>query len=117
VRYLLMICVDPATASPADPAGSGGPGSDEPTVDWVTEMDRRGVRLAGSVLRPSDEATTVRVRDGETLLSDGPFAETKEEIVGFDLIECADLDEALEVARRHPVAGFGAVEVRALFAD
>jgi hypothetical protein len=58
------------------------------------------------------DATTVRVRDAEVLLSDGPFAESKEQIAGFDIIECADLDEAIEVAAKHPVAAFGSIEVR-----
>ena len=75
-------------------------------------MDGSGVRLMGDQLRPASDATTVRVRDGEVLLADGPFAETKEQIAGFDIIECADLDQALEVAARHPVARFGTIEVR-----
>jgi hypothetical protein len=58
----------------------------------------------------------VRVRNGELLVSDGPFAETKEVIVGYDLIECADLDEAIEVARTHPMARGGRIELRP-FAD
>ena len=68
---------------------------------------RRGVRLQGDRLRPASDATTVRVRDGEVLIVDGPFAETKEQIAGFDILECADLDEAIEVAAKHPVARFG----------
>ena len=59
-------------------------------------------------------ATTVRVRNGELLIADGPFAETKEAIVGFDLLECADLDEAIEVARTHPMARIGRMEIRPL---
>jgi hypothetical protein len=54
----------------------------------------------------------VRVRESEVLLADGPFAETKEQVAGFDIIECADLDQALEVAAKHPVAKFGTIEVR-----
>ena len=54
----------------------------------------------------------MRVRDGKTLLTDGPFAETKEQICGFDIIECADLDEAIAVAAQHPMAWEGRVEVR-----
>jgi hypothetical protein len=57
-------------------------------------------------------ATTVQVRGGEVLIADGPFAETKEQIAGFDILECADLDEAIEVAAKHPVARFGKIEVR-----
>ncbi len=66
----------------------------------------------GERLRPSRDATTVRVRNAEVLLADGPFAETKEQIAGFDIIECADLDQALDVAAKHPVARFGLIEVR-----
>ena len=61
---------------------------------------------------PPEDATTVRVRDGKLLLTDGPFVETKELICGFDVIECRDLDEAIEVASKHPMASFGMVEVR-----
>ncbi len=78
------------------------------------EMGQRGVLQGGERLRPTSDATTVRVRDGETLASDGPFAETKEQMGGFCLIECADLDEAIEVARRHPMAYHGRLELRAL---
>jgi len=84
---------------------------------WVQEMDARGVRKLGSRLRPVSDATTVRVRGGEVLLSDGPFAETKEQIGGFDLLECQDLDEAIEVASKHPGAKFGTIEVRPLWED
>ena len=75
-------------------------------------MDGRGVRLQGDRLRPVSDATTVRVRDSEVLIVDGPFAETKEQIVGYDILECSDLDEALEVAAAHPVARYGLIEVR-----
>ena len=82
---------------------------------WVHEMDGRGVRLQGDRLGLSTEATTVRVRNDELLIADGPFAETKEQIGGFDLLECADLDEAIEVASKHPVAKVGFIEVRAFW--
>jgi hypothetical protein len=82
---------------------------------WVREMDGRGVRLQGDRLGLSTEATTVRVRNDELLIADGPFAETKEQIGGFDLLECADLDEAIEVASKHPVAKVGFIEVRAFW--
>ena len=79
-------------------------------------MGARGVRLFGSRVRPAAEATTVRVRDGELLTADGPYAETKEWMAGFDVIECANLDEAIEVASRHPAAHLGVIEVRAFWA-
>ena len=65
-------------------------------------------------LAPTSTAVTVRVRNGELLLTDGPFVETKEIIVGFDLLDCADLDEAVEVARTHPMARGGRIELRPL---
>jgi hypothetical protein len=87
----------------------------EPDIDvWVAENDAQGRRLQGSALAPKTAATTVRVRNGQLLVSDGPFTETKEVIVGFDLLECADLDEAIEVARAHPMARGGRLELRPL---
>jgi hypothetical protein len=104
MKYMMIVCFDP-TVDPADAAG----GMD---IDaWVAEMDGRGVRLEGRALEASD-ATTVRVRGGELLISDGPFAETKELMVGYDMLECQDLDEAIEVASKHPLARRGAMELR-----
>jgi hypothetical protein len=79
---------------------------------WIEEMDGRGVRLLGRELELPETAATVRVRDGEMLVTDGPFAETKEFIAGFDLLECADLDEAIEVAAKCPVSWFQTLEIR-----
>jgi len=104
VKYMMLVCFDP-TVDPAD--AEGGMSID----DWVAEMDGRGVRLEGRALEASD-ATTVRVRRGETLISDGPFAETKELMVGYDMLDCKDLDEAIEVASKHPLARRGAMELR-----
>jgi hypothetical protein len=87
------------------------------TEAWVEEMDRRGIRLQGDRLRPDSDATTVQVRGGEVLIADGPFAETKEQIAGYDILECADLDEAIEVASKHPVARFGTLEVRPFWTE
>jgi hypothetical protein len=89
--------------------------AEDDATSWAEEMTRRRVLLNGTVLHPPDDATTVRVRDGEVLLSDGPFAETKEQIGGLCEIECADLDEALEIAAAHPVARYGMVEVRPIW--
>lgn len=111
MRYMLLICGDESIErSPEEEAAFG-----RAAMSWMKEMQERGVRLEGSRLRPVSEATTVRVREGKAMISDGPFAETKEQVGGYDIIECADLDEAIEVASKHPVAGFGAVEVRPLF--
>lgn len=105
MKYMLLICGDESAAAHAD-EGCGG---------WSEEMLRRGVLQGGAGLRPPADATTVRVRDDKVVLSDGPFAETKEQIGGFCLIECADLDEAIEVAAKHPAAAYGTIEIRPIW--
>ena len=105
MKYLMLVCVDRADGTTGDPGRPAGPAPAEIDVDtWVEEMDGSGVRLIGERIRPDSDATTVRVRDGEVLLTDGPYAETKERMAGFDIIECADLDEAIEVAAKHPMS-------------
>ncbi|MCY1137630.1 YciI family protein [Actinoplanes sp. Pm04-4] len=104
MKYMMFVCTDTE------------PETDESRVPdievWVAENDAAGRRLEGNVLAPPSAATTVRVRGGEVLLTDGPFTETKEVIVGFDILECADLDEAIAVAAAHPMAHGGRVELR-----
>ena len=75
-------------------------------------MTARGILLGGERLRPTTTATTVQVRGGDLVIADGPFAETKEQIAGFYLIECVDLDEAIEVASKIPTADVDTIEVR-----
>lgn len=106
MRYMMFVCTD-----------------SEPDTDlsddvdtWVEDNVARGRRVDGNVLAPTSVATTVRVRGGELLLSDGPFVETTEVIVGYDILDCAHLDEAIEVARAHPMARIGRLELRP-FAD
>ncbi|MFG2307883.1 nuclear transport factor 2 family protein [Streptomyces sp. NPDC048566] len=108
MKYMLLVCGGgDDTAAPAQP---------EPVEPWVEDLSaRREVRLHGHRLRPPADAVTVRVRGGEVLRTDGPFAETKEYIAGFDVLECATLEEAVEAAARHPVASFGAMEIRAFW--
>lgn len=77
-------------------------------------MTNRGIRLHGSALSYATEARIVRVRAGEMLISDGPYAETKEQIGGYDVIECANLEMAIDVAAAHPLASTATVEVRPL---
>jgi hypothetical protein len=108
MKYVMFVCVDPSVELGPEEAATIGPG----TESWVQEMDGRGVRLQGDRLAAVDDARTVRLRQGEVMVADGPFAETKEQIAGFDILECADLDEALEVASKHPVARFGSLELR-----
>ena len=79
---------------------------------WIQEMDGRGVRLLGRELDLPETAATVRVRDGQTLVTDGPFAETTEFIAGIDVVSCADRQQALQLAAAHPIARYHAIEVR-----
>jgi hypothetical protein len=107
-RYMVLVCTDPAV-------GPGVFDQMEPSDRWVGETDSRGIRVFGSELEPPEAARTVRVRQDRVIVTDGPFAETKEQIAGFDLLDCADLDEAIEIAARHPMARGGILEVRPLW--
>lgn len=107
MRYMMLVCTDPA-AEEYDPKLDN-------IQAWVTEMDERGVRIMGNRLDGLDKAVTVRKRGDKILQTDGPFAETKEWIAGFDLLECASLDEAIAVAAKHPMARFGRIEIRPLW--
>jgi len=113
MKFMLFVCADAAVVDRlADQPDE--PDRDEP-MPWPDELDAAGIRLDGDQLRPPRDATTVRVRGGEVLLGDGPFAETKEVIVGYDVIDCADLDEAVAIAARHPVAAGGVIEIRPFY--
>lgn len=81
-------------------------------VALTHELDRKGQYVLAAPLHPSNTATSVRVRDGKQLVTDGPFAETREVLGGFYIIDAPNLDEAIAVARRHPGARLGTVEVR-----
>jgi len=110
MRYLLLICGTEGEEAPD--AGTG-----MTIEEWVAEYDGSGVRLDGNRCADPADATTVRVRGGEVLLTDGPFADTKERMYGYDVLECANLDEALEVAAKHPMARRGMVEVRPFWTE
>jgi hypothetical protein len=114
MRFLMIHCLDESTWLGPDGSETDDPAFDRLIDAWVTEMEATGVKVTGGRLRPSGDATTVRVRDGQVLLSDGPFAETKEQVAGFDVIECASMDEAIEIAARHPTANVGTFELRPL---
>jgi hypothetical protein len=107
LRYVLIMCDDESSLT----------GPEELRADpvhrrWLSEVQRRGILVSGEQLRPVVDATTVRVRDGRALVTDGPFMETKDVVGGFAVIDCTDLDEALEIAAAHPYALRGCVEVR-----
>jgi hypothetical protein len=105
MKYLLLVCVDPAIT----------PEEAEGEIDaWLDQVGDR--RLIGDALQSPRTAATVRMRRRERIVTDGPFAETKEFIAGFDVIDVATREEAIEIAAAHPVAKFGAVEVREFWA-
>lgn len=110
MRYMLLHCVDEGIELSPDQAAE----VEASTSAWIEQMVRDGVAVHGAYLEPVREARTIRLRASEVLVTDGPFAETKEQIGGYDVIECADLDEAVAVASRHPVARIGTIEVRPL---
>ena len=81
-------------------------------TSWLDETIGSGVNIEGGPLRLDADATTVKVRDGQLLVTDGLYAETKEQVASYDVIECADLDEAIDVAAKHPMARVGILEVQ-----
>jgi len=113
MRYALLIAEDETSMVAASPEEGQATLAEYGT--WVEEMGKRGVLQGGERLRPTTDATTVQVREGEVLTSDGPFAETKEQIGGFFLVDCKDLDEAIAVAAKLPGARHGTIEVRPIW--
>jgi hypothetical protein len=112
MRYALLIYGEPGAGENAPPAPEGVMDS---WVDYTVALKDSGALLGAEQLQPTETATTVTVRQtGERLFTDGPFAETKEHLLGFYLVEADDLDTALEWAARMPAMRYGAVEVRAV---
>lgn len=110
MRYIALIYADP-TADP--PRNTPERASMSNEYGALTEdMVNAGVMSGGAALQPTSTATTVRVRDGKTLTTDGPFAETKEQLGGFYILDCKNLDEAIEWAARMPSSRWGSIEVR-----
>lgn len=105
MRYLILIYENEATA-PQDP------GEFQKWTDYTERLKASGSLLGGEALQPTSTATTVRVKNGKVLTTDSPFAETKEQLGGFYMVSCKDLDEALKWAAEIPSAGRGPVEVR-----
>ena len=110
MQYLLTIYIDESAVDAVPP--EQGVKVTEAYEALTAELKEAGVFLGGEGLQRTSTATTVRVRDGEPLLTDGPFAETREQLGGYYLVECADLDEAIGWAAKIPGAAWGAVEVR-----
>ena len=106
MKYMLIHAVDETRLDALPPQVETELGA------WVEEMVGRGVELDGARLHPVSDATTVRAPAGDVQVTDGPFAETKEQIAGYDVIDCPDLDTAVAVASAHPTLHVGAIEVR-----
>jgi hypothetical protein len=112
MRYLLLIYAAEATEPVAPEIMQA---EMEGYNAFTEEVQRRGVMLGGDALEPTSTATTVRVQDGRTTATDGPFAETKEALGGFYLVDARDLDEAIELAAMIPAAKHGAIEIRPIW--
>ena len=113
MKYLMLFAADESTL----PAGSGEQGYQlQPAYNaYIEAMMAAGVLLGGERLKPTHTATTVRVRQGKTEVLDGPYAETREQLGGYFLIEAPDLDAALAWAARNPGAANGSIEVRPIW--
>jgi hypothetical protein len=114
MQYLLLIYGDEAAQKSRTQADTNAMFS--AYRDYTHSLVSAGHMKAGDALQPSTTATTVRVRDGKTLRTDGPFAETKEQLGGYYLVEAKDLDEATKLAARIPGAKTGSIEVRPVMA-
>jgi hypothetical protein len=116
MKFLMLVCWDTermnAQTEP-DPSDT----QDKESFPWLDDLQARGIWVTGDQLAPPRRAKTVRVRDGKKMITDGPFAETKEVVGGFDLLECGSLDEAVEIAAGHPAARMGTIEVRPLWGN
>jgi hypothetical protein len=116
MRYLILIYEQNSANPSPEPPAPGDVLATSAAYNAYTQMlKERGAFLGGDALQPVTTATTVRVRDGETMTTDGPFAETKEALGGFYMIEAADLDEALEFAAACPAAQYGSIEIRPIW--
>lgn len=107
----MLVCRDSVPVqAPSAPAG-------DDVEQWVTTMDGKGLRITGDATRPEAEAASVRVRDGQLRATEGAFLETKGALLGFDVLECQDMAEAIEVAAAHPFASRGVLEIRPVATD
>ena len=109
MQYLLIVCHDdlfvPTEALVKD------------IVAWDKKMGQRGIRKCGNPLRPSADAMTVRVRESKVMLTKGPFSKSKEKMCAYELVECSNFEEAVDVASQHPMAKAATIEVRPIWSE
>ena len=110
MNYLLLIYGEEAESLPPDPDAARA--MSDAYSDFTERIAKSGVLRGGDALEAVAMATTVRVRNGEVVVTDGPFAETKEQLAGFYMIEAKDLNEAIQIASKIPPARVGSIEVR-----
>jgi hypothetical protein len=113
MKYLLLMYADPAIG--ADYSEQELQAEADAWKVYMQEANAAGVLLSNGGLDPGGTATTLRIRDGKSLVTDGPFAETHEQVGGYSLLECKDLDEALRWAAKIPTAKYGSVEIYPLW--
>jgi hypothetical protein len=104
MQFMMFVCSDSEPDDKPETPGEIG--------IWVDALEKSGQRLMGDRLRPKADARTVRVRKGKVIVTDGPFTESKEVIVGFDILDCDSMEEAVSIAAKHPMARAGRLELR-----
>ncbi|HTA77403.1 MAG TPA: YciI family protein [bacterium] len=109
MKFIFFVCLD-SNFKPTKTLGAE-------TEKWVEEMDKAKYRVTGDRLVPTQDAVTVKIRNEEIELTHGPFAVTETQIAGFDLIDCASLEEAIQIALKHPMAKLGSIEVRQFWTE
>jgi hypothetical protein len=116
MKFLLLVCWNGESMNSLTEPDSTDTSVEE-SFPWLDDVQARGIWVTGDQLAPPRRARSVRVRDGQAIVTDGPFAETKEVIGGFDILECGSLEEAVEIAAGHPIAQMGTIEVRPLWGN
>ena len=111
MRFLMLVCRDNVPVPPP-PGPAGGE-----VEQWVKTMDGKGLRVTGDVLAGEPEAAAVRVRDEQLQVTEGAFLDTRGALLGFDVLECQDLAEAIQVAAAHPLAKRCVLEIRPVAMD
>src|SRR5512133_58217 len=110
MKYMMLICWAAERMTAQTEPDLSEPREEE-SFPWLDDLQARGIWVTGDQLAPPRRARSVRVRKGQPIVTDGPFAETKEALGGFDIIECGSLEEAVEIAAAHPIAQTGTIEV------